>query len=106
MTVRPLTKRDIDTLGELDAAVRNFLEYDIRNGFVRPLDCGGSNGSHHSPTLKKLAARGLVLRRKAWGGAHEKGSCSYRITEEGKKLLRDRGYRVPDYKLPEGNTPL
>src|SRR5262249_25705193 len=57
--MKPLTARDIDTLGELEAATANFMKLDLKDGWVMPMDCGGSNGSHHSYTLHKLAKRGF-----------------------------------------------
>lgn len=85
--MKPLTERDIDTLGELEAATRNHLQViPEREGWVMPMDCGGMNGSHHSYTLHKLAKRGLCDRKK-YGGKHVKGSCRYRINEAGRALL-------------------
>lgn len=80
----PLTDRDGELLNE--------LEYfnDSENGRgARPLDLGGSNRSHHSGTLAKLAKRGLVV-KKNWalgedGRRHgDRGSCLYRITDAGR----------------------
>lgn len=86
---KPLTARDIETLGELDAATRNHLAVmPERGGWVMPMDCGGSNGSHHSYTLAKLAKRRLAERKK-YGTAHEKGSCRYRISPAGRIFLAD-----------------
>lgn len=83
---RSLTERDIETLGELDAATRNHEEVGWRNGWCSPMDCGGRNGSHHSKTLAKLAAHGLAIRRK-YGHKREKGSCHYKISDAGRGLL-------------------
>jgi len=83
--IKPLTERDIETLGELIAATDNFLQYKIKDGWVMPLDFGGHNGSHHSYTASKLAKRGLCERKK-YGGRHEKGSCRYRANEAGRKF--------------------
>ncbi len=84
--MKPLTDRDVDTLGELEAATRSFLKQNYRDGWVMPMDCGGSNGSHHSYTLHKLAKRGLCDRKK-YGGRHDKGSCRYRINNAGRAFL-------------------
>lgn len=82
-----LTERDIDTLGELRAATDSFIRQDNwREGWVMPMDCGGSNGSHHSYTLHKLAKRGLCDRKK-YGNRREKGSCRYRINDAGRTFL-------------------
>lgn len=88
--LRPLTERDIETLGDLRAATDNYIRLDnYRDGWVMPMDCGGWNGSHHSYTLHKLAKRGLCDRMKL-GGPHEKGSCRYRINAAGRRLLQRR----------------
>jgi len=84
--MKPLTDRDIDTLGELRAATDNYLIYALKDGWVMPMDCGGSNGSHHSYTLHKLAKRGLCDRKK-YGNKREKGSCRYRINDAGRTFL-------------------
>lgn len=36
----------------------------LNDGWVRPMDLGGSNGSHHHYTLQKLVRLGLVLERR------------------------------------------
>lgn len=92
MPNKPLTERDIDTLGALRSASDNFI--DVYNGtgtfrargFVAPMDCGGFNGSHHSATLSKLVRHGLAERHKN-GSKRVKGSCRYRINEDGRALL-------------------
>lgn len=84
---RPLTERDFETLRELRAATDDHIAQDnYRGGWVMPMDCGASNGSHHSYTLTKLAKRGLADRKK-YGGPHEKGSCRYRINETGRAYI-------------------
>lgn len=89
--MKPLTERDIDTLGELRAATDNYLQYDLKDGWVMPMDCGGSNGSHHSYTLHKLSKRGLCDRIK-YGNRREKGSCRYRINDDGRNFLTRHRY--------------
>jgi hypothetical protein len=89
---KPLTERDIDTLGALRAASDDAIKHDPREmrsqGWVMPMDCGGFNGSHHSYTLSKLARHGYAERYK-FGGKREKGSCRYRINDAGRKFLAD-----------------
>ena len=81
-----MTDRDIDVLGDLRAAVDNFKR--IGHGeWVRPLDCGGRNGSDHSYRLTKLAKAGLAERRK-YDPLGARGSCRYTITEKGRSALR------------------
>jgi hypothetical protein len=90
MTDRALTKRDLATLVDLRFATDDAIKYGWgatrKSGWVRPLDCGGFNGSHHSYTLAKLARRGLAERYK-FGGPREKGSCRYRINTAGRAHL-------------------
>ena len=64
-----------------------------------PLDLGGTNGSHHSGTLAKLARKGLVNYKQRTGSEPPKwenakplprghrGSKAYRITPLGREAL-------------------
>ncbi len=54
--------------------------------WARPMDVGGSNGSHHSGTLAALVRKGLAERqqRSAW---MSRGSWVYRITPAGRSIL-------------------
>lgn len=49
--------------------------------WMRPMDMGGRDGSHHSATLAALVRKGLVERKVRWRGV--RGSYLYRITEAG-----------------------
>lgn len=59
---------------------------------LAPMWFGGSNGSHHSNTARRLIERGIVERRfggSEWGGKKKwrgRGSCRYRLTELGKQV--------------------
>lgn len=53
------TRRQFDTLNELRAANANLEAIGHRGGFAKPMDCGGSDGSHHGSTLRALAQKGL-----------------------------------------------
>lgn len=55
--MRPLTERDREVLRELPT-----------DEFVRPMDIGGRNSSHHSATLSKLVRYGLVERKRHYVG--------------------------------------
>lgn len=66
--------------------------------WARPMDVGGTDGSHHSQTLRRLYAAGLVERRPRGTLANRiyqvSGSCAvasweYRVTEAGVVELRD-----------------
>jgi hypothetical protein len=87
----------------------------LHEGWARPMDVGGRDGSHHSATLAQLAKHGLAERKKlhaihCYNGSaqrqklvdnrwvvtdghppHEgcccKGSCRYRITSAGRKAI-------------------
>ncbi len=91
MTLRPLTERDMETLWALEGANRNLTEVGFRNGWARPMDCGGRDGSHHSATLQKLAKRRLVevmgaKKLKFWQSALG-GGAAYKITDAGRAEL-------------------
>lgn len=81
-----MNSRQIETLNELRAAVDNHMKYGLSE-FVRPMDCGGSNGSHHSATLAKLVKLGFAKRRKRSPWAMSRGSWSYTITDQGRAYL-------------------
>jgi hypothetical protein len=83
-----LTKRDYETLADLDAANRNLTDVGHRKGWAKPMDCGGSNGSHHSATLARLAERGLAVRRGYCPGIRH--VWTYKITQAGFDLLAAR----------------
>lgn len=85
-------------------------------GWARPMDVGGRDGSHHSMTLAQLTKRGLAERKKlhaiyCYHGTTQrqklvdnrwvtteghpptekcccKGSCRYQITPAGREALR------------------
>jgi hypothetical protein len=91
MTVKPLTQRDIDTLQELALAGDNMRRLGRADMWVKPMDCGGRNNSHHSRTLTKLAKRGLAEREAPWSLSMVRGSCRYRINDAGITELTARG---------------
>lgn len=87
---RPLTDRDMETLGELEAANRSHAKLDnYLGGYARVMDCGGSNGSHHGATLNKLCQRGYAERRGnyAKGNRHRRRTNYYKITALGRTML-------------------
>ena len=77
-----ISDRDLETLGDLNAANRNLTEVGYRDGWAKPMDCGGSNGSHHSATLAKLARAGLADRKGYTPGC--RAVWTYKITVQGK----------------------
>lgn len=83
--VAGLTARDREVLAELESACRNHLNIGASE-WVRPLDCGGTNGSDHSWRLSKLVRLGLAEdRQRSISG--RRGSKVYRITEPGRNTL-------------------
>lgn len=66
---------------------------ELRDGeWLRPMDVGGSDGSHHSRTLSRLVGRGLAERQKRNTITNvlrngRRGSYVYRITDAGKQQL-------------------
>ncbi len=83
---------------------RELLQYLDEKIWARPMDVGGFNGSYHSGVLAQLARQGLAERKKscwcssdpkspAYNRKHPwcrcKGSCRYRRTAKGTRLLRD-----------------
>jgi hypothetical protein len=79
---RPLTERDLDVLGE--------LVHQSKDGrWLRPMDVGGTDGSHHSTTLNKLVNHGYA--KLTWFGYPWKPRSHkrYLATEAGKVLDQD-----------------
>lgn len=77
--------RELNALRELN----HQGKYDDPDGWRRPMDVGGSDGSHHSATLNTLTRRGFVQRQQRAG--YSRGSCLYRITDAGRTWLKDQG---------------
>lgn len=95
---KPLTGRDIDTLGELLGACDGAIKNDTRSvrcdGFVQVMDCGGGDATHHSATLTKLVKRGfaevwMARINQPWRSKYSGGKL-YRITDAGRELLEVR----------------
>lgn len=93
--LKPLTERDLLVLEALASVNASHERSGARGGWAKPMDCGGTDASHHSATLKKLVRRGMVAIRDAsekrpgcskwWRGA-----CFYRINMKGKRLVKTR----------------
>ncbi len=96
-----LNDRDIDTLNELRAATDNHLEVGYREGWCKPMDCGGSNGSHHSATLTKLVRHGLA-ESKGSGKHMTRGSKWYRITSAGRSYLIEHSPKIDEPQFYTG----
>jgi len=90
-----LAERDFEVLIDLQNACDQFLKLEAMGGWVRPLDCGGYNGSDHSYRLAKLARLGLAEQRQrsSWGtGA--RGSKRYRITPAGQTYIIEQNAKT------------
>lgn len=93
--MKALKDRDFETLAEIEQANISHSTIGHRRGWAKPMDFGGSNGSHHSATATKLARHGLVEvespsvkhagRSKYW-----RAGKLYRITAAGVAALRKR----------------
>jgi len=57
------------------------LRYMEEGKFVRPMDVGAYDASHHSQTMKRLCEKGLLF-RKPWGG-HIRNIYRYRLPGAG-----------------------
>lgn len=95
-----LTENQIDVLRELAdlrerpsqcsrQGIRSERHGIEKSAWATPQDFGGTNGSHHSATAKRLAQLGLVDRynyhhdRLNHFTGKAKGACVYRITDAG-----------------------
>lgn len=92
--MKELTPRDIEVLNELESAKRRGwgMSYGDKDGWCRPMDVGGRSGSHHSPTLTKLAEMGYAEQRtrglQTYKRGRARGSKVYRISEAGETIVR------------------
>ena len=66
----------------------------LRGGeWLRPMDVGGTDGSHHNRTLARLIKRGFAERKRRGTLTNTlvngpRGSYRYRITEAGESAFR------------------
>ncbi len=80
---KPLTERQREVL-ECLASGRSL-------DWFRPMDCGGTDGSHHGATLRQLYAKGYATRNANIGSITDRRRVNhYRITERGHKALMER----------------
>lgn len=90
-----LTERDLEILCGLSAG-----------GWLRPLDLGGTDGSHHSATLTKLARKGMAQFKQRGAinppagengrrqGIFGRGSLVYRITDVGRAVYAEHCHKI------------
>ena len=102
MAIKPLTDRDLETLRDLlhvcdDRAKQMESASNPRphDFFVKPMDIGGMDCSHHSKTLKKLVRRGLAdiwePSLKHPGRSRYGGGCLYKINDRGRAAMKAKG---------------
>lgn len=90
MKAERITDRDLETLGELEAASRSHAASGFRRGWCRPMDCGAFNGSHHSKTLAKMVRLGFAESNRPPGksvGGNARPGIDYKISEAGVERL-------------------
>jgi hypothetical protein len=87
-----LTTREAEVLGPLHAHLGKFASVALSGvaepGWCRCRDIGGTRDSHHSLTLRRLAAKGLVetMTLEATARALSKPLLAYRINRAGIEL--------------------
>lgn len=87
MTPERITFRDLETLEALDSASNGGAD------FVRPMDVGGHDGSHHHKTLQKLVRLDFAEEQRFSRPAiNSRPGVKYRITIAG----RDRVAMIQD----------
>jgi hypothetical protein len=65
---------------------REVLEQ-VDTTWLRPMDMGARDGTHHSAVLAALTRKGLVERKQRGGLAYARGSYIYRLTDQGVAAL-------------------
>lgn len=68
---KPVSERDLEVLRDLCS----------QSDWARPMDCGGTDSSHHSATLARLVRWGFAERKRRAGWTRP--SWLYRITGNG-----------------------
>lgn len=93
---QPLTRQTVIAVNERELEImRTLIRHEDtcdRYGWKRkakPLDLGGSNGSHHSATLKAMARKGWV--EDIGYFCHSRRVCIYRSTEAGRAAVSETG---------------
>jgi hypothetical protein len=90
-----MNDRDAEILLALRGGARLMLDrgeiVGVEADWLRPLDIGGRNNSHHSSTLRRLMANGWVERRSRREVEGLRPSHVYRITMEGVMALANHG---------------
>lgn len=61
----------------------------VGEGWFKPMHVGGSDGSHHSRTLRKMVKKGLIETERNWSFGWYANSRRYRITEPGLQLFKE-----------------
>jgi hypothetical protein len=90
-----LTDRDFQVLNELESVNRPRYSSHPR-AWASPLDCGGSNGSHHSASLTKLVRHSLVELRGSGGRPNVIGDAIVPEPRLSKRAKGSRAFRITD----------
>lgn len=97
-----MNPRNAETLYALCAGLRLHMPQGapevlgITAEWFRPMDVGGTDGSHHSQTLRRLAKRGWVEAAPRHGLAGARLHSRYRITLEGVRALANHSAQKGD----------
>jgi hypothetical protein len=82
-----MNEREREVMAEMLAFERYAAEAGYMRG-ARPMDVGGSNGSHHSATLRRMASKGWLIdvgHGRSSGGKHgTRRTYKYKTTEVGR----------------------
>jgi hypothetical protein len=86
-----MSERDMEILAALRAACDNHERIGHMDGWAKPLDCGGWNGSDHSYRLGKLVKSGYAEVNRKPMNPNARPGKRYRVTPAGQKALESSG---------------
>ncbi len=90
-----MNDRDAETLLALRGGARLMLDrgevVGVEADWLRPLDVGGKNNSHHSSTLRRLVKKGWAEKKDRGSVAGMRPSNVYRINMNGVVALANHG---------------
>lgn len=92
-------ERDLEVLHDLSVSKGEY-----EDGWCRPLDIGGHDGSDHSYRLTRLVHAGLADQRQRGALVGSRGSKSYRINDAGRAKITELFPRTTQFpsKQEEG----
>jgi len=90
-----MNRTQAETLRALSEFLRHAQAIPHHQTFARPLDIGGTSNSHHSNTLRRMAALGWVeTDRKPNDARYGRRGIRYRITAKGAAALANHDASV------------